>query len=85
MTTSCDKTKKEAEKVATLSYKLSADVPNLPELQGTKEDLRILTEVALSRSPRFSACGFFFVDNTTLSGILATFASYVFVMIQFNK
>lgn len=82
---SCDMATKEAQKISTISYKLLAELPKNPEMYMVREELLILAQQSTTKSPYFSAAGFFNVDHTMLSTILGTFASYIVVIIQFNK
>ncbi|KAI4457570.1 invertebrate gustatory receptor [Holotrichia oblita] len=70
-----------------LSYKLLQYLPcdtMNPLMQEMREDLVLLSEQMSSRTPSFSAAGFFDIDYTMLFTLLSSITSYLVVLIQFN-
>lgn len=84
---SCDSAAKEAYKTASIAYKLLARLPINPTdaQEVLKEDLILLCNQSANRCPIFSAAGFFNVDLTMLSSIVASVTTYFIVIIQFIK
>lgn len=85
---SCDMAAKEAYKTASIAYKLLAKLPTSPSNvheETLKEDLILLCNQSSNRCPVFSAAGFFNVDLTMLSSIVASVTTYFIVIIQFIK
>lgn len=85
LSSSCEYATKEAKKISDVCYKILSEVPKRTEMAEIREELMMLAEQSSLRSPSFSAAGFFNVDHGMLFTILGSFASYIVVMIQFNK
>lgn len=76
----------EAEKIAKICFYWLNEIPTLPvslKDQTIKEELALLAQQATSRSPKFSAAGFFPVDFTLLGFIFGSVTSYIIISIQF--
>lgn len=80
----CDAATREAQKTSYISNKLLNDLPVCSKQQCIKEDLILLAQHTYQHSPKFSADGFYYIDHTLLSSILASVTSYLIVLIQLN-
>lgn len=80
----CEEATKEAQKTSYISYKLLNDMPVCNKQQGMRDDLTLLAQQSYYHSPTFNAAGFYQINHTLLSCILASVTSYLIVLIQFN-
>ncbi|XP_015832937.2 putative gustatory receptor 28b [Tribolium castaneum] len=76
----------EAEKIAKICFYWLNEIPTMPvsiKDQTIKEELALLAQQSTSRTPKFSAAGFFPVDFTLLGFIFGSVTSYIIISIQF--
>lgn len=81
MIVNCDKTNKEIQKSANISFQI------LPELNEANPDfwkVLFLAQQTANRCPQLSAANVFDVNISTLFGLLGSITTYVVVVIQFN-
>lgn len=84
----CDRTKRDAQRIATVCYKLLLGFPPIcssMQERILKKELILLAQRATHQCPYISAAGFFNVDYSIVFSFLGTITSYIIVLIQINK
>lgn len=84
--TSCEKATKEANLTACICYRILSKLPSSSKkLKPIRKDVLLLAHQTSNLVPYFNAWGFFKINHTMISKILGSVATYIIVLIQFNK